>query len=386
MSSHTPTSSSEHEDRPPYEADATLILKSLPHPVLVIADDGVASYVNDAAEVFFGVGSTVLTRHPFSQFVPLCSPLLLLIEQARERSASFNEYGIDLGTPRNGDDRQVDVQVSCLGEGHKKRHKGVLVMFQERTMARQIDRQVTQRNAVRSLSAMAAILAHEIKNPLSGIRGAAQLVEASVSSADRVLTTLICDESDRICRLVDNMQEFSNNRPIECRPVNIHSVLEHVKQIAINGFASGLEITMAYDPSLPPVPGDRDQLIQVFLNLLKNAAEAAEQASGTGSVLISTAFRPGVRLSVTGVGARVNLPLEIKIEDNGPGVAAELKPHLFDPFVTTKKTGMGLGLALVAKIIGDHGGIIECDSKPGRTVFKVLMPLQTDAENSLELS
>ncbi len=382
MSSHTPAFSSELEDQPPYGIDATLILKSLPHPVLVIAEDDVASYVNDAAEVFFGVGASVLTRHPFSEFVPFRSPLLLLIEQTRERCASFNEYGIDLGTPRNGNDRQVDVQVSCLGEGHKE----VLVMFQERTMARQIDRQVSQRNAVRSLSAMAAILAHEIKNPLSGIRGAAQLVEASVSSADRALTTLICDESDRICRLVDNMQEFSNNRPIECLPVNIHSVLEHVKQIAINGFAAGLEITMAYDPSLPPVPGDRDQLIQVFLNLLKNAAEAAEQATGTGSVLISTAFRPGVRLSVTGVGARVNLPLEIKIEDNGPGVPAELKPHLFDPFVTTKKTGMGLGLALVAKIIGDHGGIIECDSKPGRTVFKVLMPLHTDGENSLELS
>jgi len=378
----TPSIATSPDDRQPGGIDTSLILKSLPHPVMVIADDGVASYVNDAAEVFFGVGSTVLTRHPLSEFVPFGSPLLLLIEQARERTASFNEYGIDLGTPRNGDDRQVDVQVSCLGEGDK----GILVMFQERTMARQIDRQVTQRNAVRSLSAMAAILAHEIKNPLSGIRGAAQLVEASVSPADKVLTTLICDESDRICRLVDNMQEFSNNRPIECQPVNIHSVLEHVKQIAINGFASGLEITMAYDPSLPPVPGDRDQLIQVFLNLLKNAAEAAEQATGAGSVLITTAFRPGVRLSVTGVGARVNLPLEIKIEDNGPGVSTELKPHLFDPFVTTKKTGMGLGLALVAKIIGDHGGIIECDSKPGRTVFKVLMPLHTDGENSLELS
>ena len=360
--------------------DTALILKSLPHPVLVIARDGVASYVNDAAEVFFGAGASVLTRHPLREFVPFGSPLLELIEQVKEKSASFNEYGIDLGTPRNGDNRQVDVQVSCMAD-HRE---GVLVMFQERTMARQIDRQVSHRNAVRSLSAMAAILAHEIKNPLSGIRGAAQLIETSVPPADRALTTLICDESDRICRLVDDMQEFSNNRPIECRPVNIHSVLEHVKQIAINGFASDLDITMAYDPSLPPVPGDRDQLIQVFLNLLKNAAEAAEFAIGAGAVLITTAFRPGVRLTVPGVGTRVNLPLEIKIEDNGPGIPADLKPHLFDPFVTTKKSGMGLGLALVAKIIGDHGGIIECQSKPGRTIFRVLMPLHTDDKNSLE--
>ncbi len=368
------------EERVEPGPDASLILKSLPHPVLVIKDDGIASYVNDAAEVFFGVGASVLTRHALREFVPFSSPLLLLIEQAREKSASFSEYGINLGTPRNGDNRLVDVQVSLMARGQK----GVLVMFQERNMARQIDRQVSHRNAVRSLSAMAGILAHEIKNPLSGIRGAAQLVEASVSAEDRVLTTLIRDESDRICRLVDNMQEFSNNRPIVCEPVNIHSVLEHVKQIAVNGFASELEINLDYDPSLPPVPGDRDQLIQVFLNLLKNAAEAAELATGPGAVVISTSFRPGVRLSVPGISARINLPLEIRIEDNGPGVPPDLLAHLFDPFVTTKKSGMGLGLALVAKIIGDHGGIVECDSKPGRTIFKVLMPLHKDTKNSLE--
>jgi len=361
-------------------ADTALILKSLPHPVLVIADDGIAIYVNDAAEVFFGVGAAVLTRHPFKEFVPFGSPLLSLIVQAKEKGSSFSEYGIDLGTPRNGNNRLVDVQVRPMADDSD----GVLVMFQERTMARQIDRQISHRNAVRSLSTMSAILAHEIKNPLSGIRGAAQLIEASVSQSDRVLTTLICDESDRICRLVDDMQEFSNNRPIECKPVNIHAVLEHVKQIANNSFASDIEISLAYDPSLPSLPGDRDQLIQVFLNLLKNAAEAAAQASGEGSILITTAFRPGVRLSVPGVGPRANLPLEIKIEDNGPGVPADLKPHLFDPFVTTKKSGMGLGLALVAKIIGDHGGIVECDSKPGRTVFRVLMPVHVEEKDSLE--
>lgn len=363
-----------------HSVDATLILKSLPHPVLVISDDGIATYVNHAAEVFFGVGATVLTRHPLKKFVPFGTPLLSLIDQAREKSGSFNEYGIDLGTPRNGEDRLVDVQVGPMMD----EHAGVLIMFQERTMARQIDRQVSYRNAVRSLSGMAAILAHEIKNPLSGIRGAAQLVETSLSPADRVLTTLICDETDRICRLVDDMQEFSNNRPIDFQPVNIHAVLEHVKQIAVNGFASDVEISMAYDPSLPPVSGDRDQLIQVFLNLLKNAAEAAGLVQGVSRVIITTAFRPGVRLSVPGIAGQANLPLEIKIEDNGPGVSAELLPHLFDPFVTTKKSGMGLGLTLVAKIIGDHGGIIECDSNPGRTVFRVLMPLHMSDKNSLE--
>lgn len=357
--------------------ETMLILKSLPNPVLVVADDGIASYVNDAAEVFFGAGATVLKRHHLREFVPFGSPLLSLVEQVREKAASFNEYGIDLGTPRNGGTRLVDVQVSPVIE----RQGSVLVMFQERTMARQIDRQLNHRNAARSLSAMAAILAHEIKNPLSGIRGAAQLIESSVTPSDRIFTSLIIEESDRICRLVDDMQQFSNNRPIDSKPVNIHTVLNRVRQLAKSGFAQDIKITEAYDPSLPPVPGDQDQLIQVFLNILKNAVEAAQTGSHEAAVSIVTAFRPGVRLSVPGSGAKVNLPLEIRIEDNGPGVPADMLPHLFDPFVTTKKSGTGLGLALVAKIVGDHGGIIECDSQPGKTIFRVLMPLYVEPKS-----
>lgn len=357
--------------------ETMLILKSLPNPVLVVADDGIASYVNDAAEVFFGAGATVLKRHHLREFVPFGSPLLSLVEQVREKAASFNEYGIDLGTPRNGGTRLVDVQVSPVIE----RQGSVLVMFQERTMARQIDRQLNHRNAARSLSAMAAILAHEIKNPLSGIRGAAQLIESSVTPSDRIFTSLIIEESDRICRLVDDMQQFSNNRPIDSKPVNIHTVLNRVRQLAKSGFAQDIKITEAYDPSLPPVPGDQDQLIQVFLNILKNAVEAAQAGSHEAAVSIVTAFRPGVRLSVPGSGAKVNLPLEIRIEDNGPGVPADMLPHLFDPFVTTKKSGTGLGLALVAKIVGDHGGIIECDSQPGKTIFRVLMPLYVEPKS-----
>ncbi len=355
--------------------EANLILKALPHPVLLIGEDGVPIYANDAAEAFFGVGVAVLTRHNLTDFVPFGSPLLSLISQAQEKSASFNEYGVDLGTPRNGGHRSVDVQVSPMSH----REGCVILMFQERTMARKIDRQLIHRSAARSMSAMAGILAHEIKNPLSGIRGAAQLIETSVSESDRVLTTLIRDESDRICRLVDDMQEFNSNRPIDRKPVNIHTILEHVRQVSQTGFASGLKITEAYDPSLPPVSGDRDQLIQVFLNLIKNAAEAVEHMAGDGEISITTSFRPGVRLTVPGVGAKVNLPLEIRIEDNGPGVSADILPHLFDPFVTTKKSGTGLGLALVAKIVGDHGGIVECDSGSSGTIFRILMPVHTES-------
>jgi two-component system, NtrC family, nitrogen regulation sensor histidine kinase GlnL len=217
------------------------------------------------------------------------------------------------------------------------------------------------------------MLAHEIKNPLSGIRGAAQLLEADADENDRALTRLICDEADRIVRLVDRMEIFADERPTEREPVNIHEVLERVKVIARSGFARGARIVEDYDPSLPPVHANRDQLIQVFLNLVKNAAEAMANARDA-EIVFRTAFRPGIRLAMPGSRSRVSLPLEFSIVDNGPGVPEDLLPYIFDPFVTSKTNGTGLGLALVAKIIGDHGGVIECESQPRRTAFRILMP------------
>jgi two-component system nitrogen regulation sensor histidine kinase GlnL len=221
------------------------------------------------------------------------------------------------------------------------------------------------------------MLAHEIKNPLSGIRGAAQLLEQSAGDEDRTLTRLICDEADRIVKLVDRMEVFSDERPVEREPVNIHVVLDHVKRLAQSGFARGIKFVEVYDPSLPPVLANRDQLVQVFLNLVKNASEAIGDNTTEGEIQLTTAFRPGVRLSVPGLKTRVSLPLEFCIKDNGQGVPEDLLPHLFDPFVTTKPTGTGLGLALAAKIVGDHGGIIECESQPRQTIFRVLMPMFT---------
>ncbi len=344
-----------------------LIAGALPMPVLVVGLSLELLFVNPAAEQFFDTGAGLLLKQKLDELVPFGSPLIGLVAQARERSASVGERTLDISTPRHGE-RVADVMATPLPEPEG----AVIVTLQERSLAQRIDRQLLHRGAVRSMHGMAAVLAHEIKNPLAGIRGAAQLLEEAVPDSEKNLTQLICDETDRIRNLIDRMESFGDTRSFPRKPVNIHEVLDRVRKIARSSFAREVHFTEIFDPSLPFVLGDFDQLIQVFLNLVRNAFDASPETGA--DITLTTGYRPGVRFGAAVTGERLSLPLEVTVRDNGSGVPADLMPYIFDPFVTTKTHGTGLGLALVAKIIGDHGGVIECESVPRRTVFRILLP------------
>uniref|UniRef100_B0SXE7 histidine kinase n=1 Tax=Caulobacter sp. (strain K31) TaxID=366602 RepID=B0SXE7_CAUSK len=340
-----------------------------PEPALVVDREGALVAVNEAAEALFGQGLSLLARGRFRAALPPGSVLVSMMDRALFEGALVREHGVEVnlfGQPPF----EADGAAAPLGDGSvllTLHVKGVLGVERASDAA-----------GLRSVVGLGRMLAHEIKNPLAGIRGAAQLLKTGASAADQPLAQLIVDETDRIRRLVDRMEAFSDEVPGPREAVNIHQVLDRVRALVVNGVADGLDLREHYDPSLPDVWGDEDHLIQVFLNLVKNAAEAAHaRGDGQGTLSIHTAWRPGVRVRGSDGKAAAGAPIEIRIQDNGPGVPDSLRDHLFQPFVTTKANGTGLGLALVTKLVTSHGGLIDFESEPGRTVFRVLLPMAT---------
>ena len=361
--------------------DANAMLAALLVPVLLLDSADRFRFVNQAAEHFLGMSGAQLRSLQLADLLPTDNPVFMMIRQVRKHGAVVVDHELTLESPRLSK-HGVTVQASPMAE-----EPGcVLLTLQDASAARTLGQQLSSRGAARSVSGMAAILAHEIKNPLSGIRGAAQLIEPNVSNADRDLAILIRDEADRIRALIDRMEMFTE-RPIERRSVNIHRILEHVRRLAQSGFAAHVRIHEVYDPSLPAVWGNRDQLIQVLLNLVKNAAEALTEAEvASPEITLTTAFQHGVRVAVPGSSTRLDLPLVVAVRDNGPGIPDDIRPNIFDPFVTTRPNGNGLGLALVAKLIGDHGGLIEVHSRPGRTEFRIHLPVVPEDGGDLDAS
>lgn len=335
-----------------------------PYPALVVPEDSDAVLANAAGEQLFGQGLKLLARSARGLGPAVAEGLAEDAAEARASGAPTRRRGVAVRLP----DRQpfeADVTAAPLSAGR------LLITFLPRAQAGPSERRA---DTLRTAAGMGRTLAHEVKNPLSGIRGAAQLLQASAAPEDVALAQLIIDETDRIRRLIDRVEAFSDPRALERRPVNIHRVLDRVRAVVAVGVGDWITLRETYDPSLPDVLGDQDQLVQLFLNLLKNAAEAANlREDGRGEILISTQWRH--RVGHAARSGRIGAPLEVSISDNGPGVAPALREQLFEPFITTKTQGAGLGLTLVAKLVAAHDGEIEFDSEPGRTTFRVRLPV-----------
>lgn len=350
--------------------DYEQIWQAMPNPGVTLDADNRVSDLNGAAEHFLARSRRSIVGRDLMRFAGEDSRLSDLVRRVRAGEQALSEYNVEFGWP-DAPPRMVDIFATPL-EGD-----ALLLLIHPRANAEVMGRQLTSRDAARSVVGMASMLAHEIKNPLAGISGAAQLLEMNAGPEDAELTTLIRDEADRIEALVRKVEEFGDFGLARRRAVNIHDVLDRAAKSAKAGFAAHVRFVEEYDPSLPPTLSDADQLIQVMMNLLKNAAEATPAVGGV--IMLKTAYRAGLKVR-THRGQAESLPLQVTISDNGTGVPEDLKSHIFEPFVTSKATGSGLGLALVSKIIADHGGVISCDSAPGYTKFRMLLPVASAAE------
>ncbi len=339
---------------------------SLPIPALILDAEDRIGDVNPAAELFLNASKKGLAGHPVWDKVFVDAPLEEAFTRIRSGHAPLFVNAVDVGT---GSRKPVncDVQIAPLAD--KPDH--VLVLLESRELAGRLGQAMSSKSAAKSAVGMAEMLAHEIKNPLAGITGAAQLISMNATGEDRELTDLIVGETRRILKLLEQVEEFGNLRPPDRRAVNIHDVLDRARKSAMVGFAAHMTIEDDYDPSLPATWGDPDQLQQVFLNLLKNAAEACKSG---GTLKIRTFYELTLKVRRKD-GSRGSVPLQIEIIDDGPGLPQPIAQDIFEPFVSGKENGTGLGLALVSKIIADHDGWIAVESVPGRTVFRISLPI-----------
>ena len=337
------------------------VLNNLPTAIIVINENDDIIFLNYASEILFGESKKTLLKCNLKKILPTDNQIFSLIQQVKKQKYNAIQYDISIND-FNKKNLLVDIEAGLNNSNE------IMLSFHKRSIAEQIDRSVVQKN-MHSVTGLSALMAHEIKNPLSGIKGAAQLLNDVVDSSDKDLTKMIIEEVDRIGELVGRVSSISENNIIKKTPLNIHDVIQRVINIAKTSFAKNCEIKEVFDPSLPEVYGDMNSLIQVFLNLVKNAAESDKD----GNIIIQTGYRHGFNIKVSGSNNKLKLPIYINIIDNGPGIPDSIKSHLFEPFVSSKYGGSGLGLSIVSSIIEEHGGIIEVNSI-GQTIFTVLLP------------
>lgn len=344
------------------------IFASLPVAALLIAPDNSIADANSRAEALLNMARTAIVGSDIARTVRIEEQNMRL--HLWQSDKPLAAYDISLHAGRNAA-LKADVMIAPLSE-----HEGWrIVTIHVQSLAQTIGGRRTA-GGTRSAMGAAAILAHEIKNPLSGIRGAAQLLAGAAEGYDTALTKLICDEVDRIAALIDRMQDFTTERPLECSATNIYPVLDQVIGIISAGVGANVRITRKYDPSLPPARCNADALTQIVLNLLKNACEAVG-AVKKPAIRIETAFRHGVSVMLGEGKGNAVLPIEILVIDNGPGVPTNIRDDLFNPFISTKRDGQGLGLALVDKLVRDMNGFVQHsrDDAAKETMFRILLPM-----------
>ena len=363
-----------------------MIIEALPAAILVVDAEGLCRAMNGAAENMLHVGRKNLVGRKLAEIVFADCPLFTLIEQCGHGGSAVSDAEMTIGGPRLHLEH-ISVEVAPLDDSTGM----VVVSIRDRQLEHRMARQSAAAEAAQSVRAMAGMLAHEIKNPLAGIRGAAQLLESKVAPAEAALAALIREESDRIVGLVNGVETFADDRVPALDAVNVHEVLDHVCKLARVSFARDAVLRELYDPSLPAVRGNRDLLIQIFLNLIKNAAEAFHRpeepmsdktAQKPGEITVTTAYQAGFRIGERNKAHRQIRRIAVTVADDGPGVPEALLGNLFDPFVSSKPGGRGLGLPLVAKLVRAHDGVIEFSSRPGQTRFTVLLPIADDSDGA----
>ena len=354
--------------RTPYPVPG-VVWASLPLPALLIGPDNRIAEVNPAGEIFLNASSKSLMGQPAFDRLSIDAPMDEALARARVNQSPLFINDVDVTTGERAP-VQCNIQVAPMHDNAEV----ILLIISPRDIADRLGRAMHVKSAAKSAIGMAEMLAHEIKNPLAGISGAAQLIAMNVAAEDRELADLIVEETRRIVKLLEQVEQFGNLRAPDRRPVNIHDALDRARKSAMVGFAAHMHIVEDYDTSLPPTFADPDQLMQVFLNLIKNAAEACQRAGEGTTIRLHTFYDLSLRLRGKD-GRPAALPLQIEIIDDGPGIPPEIAADIFEPFVSGRENGTGLGLALVSKIISDHEGWISVDSVPGRTVFRVSLPM-----------
>ena len=349
------------------------IWASLPVPAVIIGADDKITDINPAAEGFLNASVKSVIGVPVWDMLAVDDPLEAAFARARAKGTPLFVNDVDVGSGQRPP-LQCALQIAPLTGVDGQ----MILMINPRELAGRMTQNNSVKSAAKSAIGMAEMLAHEIKNPLAGITGAAQLLSMNLSAEDLELTDLIVAESRRIVKLLEQVEQFGNLVPPVCLPINLHDVLDRARRSALLGFGAHMTIVEDYDPSLPLALGDKDQLLQVLLNLIRNAAEAA--GKGGGTIRLHSYYEHAFRLRRAD-GSGQALPLQIEVIDDGPGLPDHIRSDVFDPFVSGRENGTGLGLALVSKIISDHQGWISVTSVPGRTVFRISLPrAQTQPE------